>query len=86
MPNTNYYKSIGCQVEVGKYRSEHTIAEDLGITLGAGLKKFYTQKIFTQGINIYNSAPFGLDEAKIAFQILLVESKINKKNQFTIDG
>ncbi|NIS69930.1 MAG: hypothetical protein GTO12_13600, partial [Proteobacteria bacterium] len=26
--------SIGCMVETGKWRSTHTIAEDVGITLG----------------------------------------------------
>lgn len=37
--------SIGCKVVCGKYRSEHTIAEDLGITLGAGLKNFFLGKL-----------------------------------------
>lgn len=57
--------SIGCKVDIGKYRSEHTIAEDLGITLGAGLKKFFNRKMVTEGINISGSAVFGLDEALV---------------------
>jgi imidazoleglycerol-phosphate dehydratase len=57
--------SIGCKVEIGKYRSEHTIAEDLGITIGAALKKFYYKKIQNEGINICGSALFGLDEALV---------------------
>jgi imidazoleglycerol-phosphate dehydratase len=62
--------SIGCKVNIGKYRSEHTIAEDLGITLGAGLKKFFYKKIIKEGINICGSSVFGLDEA-------LVRSMVN---------
>ncbi len=31
--------SIGCVVETGKWRSTHTIAEDVGITIGTGLKR-----------------------------------------------
>lgn len=57
--------SIGCKVEIGKYRSEHTIAEDLGITIGAGLKKFFSKKTVEQGINTCGSAVFGLDEALV---------------------
>lgn len=57
--------SIGCKVEIGKYRSEHTIAEDLGITLGAALKKFYYDKLINEGINICGSSLFGLDEALV---------------------
>ena len=55
--------SIGCKVEIGKYRSMHTIAEDLGVTLGAALKSFYQKKAVEQGINICGSSVFGLDEA-----------------------
>ncbi len=57
--------SIGCKADIGKYRSEHTIAEDLGITLGAGLKKFFYRKIVSEGINICGSSLFGLDEALV---------------------
>lgn len=57
--------SIGCKVVCGKYRSEHTIAEDLGITLGAGLKQFFSRKIKDKGININGFSIFGLDEALV---------------------
>lgn len=57
--------SIGCKVIAGKYRSEHTIAEDLGITLGAGLKKFFSKKLVEEGINICGFSIFGLDEALV---------------------
>jgi imidazoleglycerol-phosphate dehydratase len=55
--------SIGCVVETGKWRSTHTIAEDVGITIGAGLKKLFTKKIEGEGINITGSCIFGLDES-----------------------
>ena len=55
--------SIGCIVETGKWRSTHTIAEDVGITIGTGLKKFFTRKIKNEGINITGSCVFGLDES-----------------------
>ncbi len=55
--------SIGCLVETGKWRSTHTIAEDVGITLGTGLKRFFTRKIENEGINASGSCIFGLDES-----------------------
>jgi imidazoleglycerol-phosphate dehydratase len=55
--------SIGCQVETGRWRSTHTIAEDVGITIGTGLKGFFTKKIQDSGINLTGSAVFGLDES-----------------------
>ena len=55
--------SIGCNVETGKWRSTHTIAEDVGITIGAGLKRFFTKKMKDKGINIAGSFIFGLDES-----------------------
>lgn len=55
--------SIGCTVETGKWRSTHTIAEDVGITIGTGLKRFFTRKIENEGINITGSCVFGLDES-----------------------
>ncbi|ATW24957.1 hypothetical protein DCMF_09385 [Candidatus Formimonas warabiya] len=57
--------SIGCKVDVGKYRSTHTIAEDLGITFGAGLKKLFYRKMQDEGINIDGFSVFGLDEALV---------------------
>jgi imidazoleglycerol-phosphate dehydratase len=57
--------SIGGKVTYGMYRSEHTICEDLGITIGAGLKKFFYKKIEKEGINIVGSSLFGLDEALV---------------------
>ena len=61
--------SIGCKVVCGKYRSEHTISEDLGITLGAGLKKFFYKKIEKTGINICGHSIFGLDEALVRVMV-----------------
>jgi imidazoleglycerol-phosphate dehydratase len=55
--------SIGSVVETGKWRSTHTIAEDLGITIGTGLKSFFTKRLEYEGINIAGSSVFGLDES-----------------------
>jgi imidazoleglycerol-phosphate dehydratase len=55
--------SIGVLVETGKWRSTHTIAEDVGITIGTGLKSFFTKKLQKEGINITGSSVFGLDES-----------------------
>ena len=57
--------SIGCTVVSGKWRSTHTIAEDVAITLGAALKKLFYHKLNTEGININGWGLFGLDEALV---------------------
>lgn len=57
--------SVGCKVEIGKYRSEHTICEDLGITLGTALKPFFNKKLVEEGINLSGTSVFGLDEALV---------------------
>ncbi|MDO4582068.1 MAG: hypothetical protein Q4B96_05755 [Bacillota bacterium] len=57
--------SLGCKVDCVKYRSSHTIAEDLGITIGAALSKLFATKLEKEGINIHGSATFGLDEALV---------------------
>jgi hypothetical protein len=44
--------SIGCVVETGKWRSTHTIAEDVGITIGTGLKRLVAKRARDEGINI----------------------------------
>jgi len=55
--------SIGCKVTCGKWRSTHTIAEDVAITIGAALKKLFYKKLNEQGININGFGIFGLDES-----------------------
>ena len=55
--------SIGCVVETGKWRSTHTIAEDVGITIGTGLKRLVAKRARDQGININGFSVCGLDEA-----------------------
>lgn len=57
--------SVGCKVACGRYRSEHTIAEDLGVTLGTALQHFFSRKLQTKGINICGNSMFGLDEALV---------------------
>lgn len=68
--------SIGCTVVCGKWRSLHTIAEDVAITLGAGLKKFFYRKLNAKGININGSAEFGLDES-LAKAMVSMEGRRN---------
>jgi len=55
--------SIGCVVETGKWRSTHTIAEDVGITIGTGLKSFFKKAMEADGVNINGYSVFGLDES-----------------------
>jgi imidazoleglycerol-phosphate dehydratase len=55
--------SLGCEVICGKWRSTHTIAEDVAITLGAALKKLFYRKLNNEGINISGYSLFGLDES-----------------------
>lgn len=57
--------SIGCKCSQGKYFSQHTTAEDLGQTLGAGLKKFFYKKMQETGCNVCGHSLFGLDEALV---------------------
>jgi imidazoleglycerol-phosphate dehydratase len=57
--------SIGVKVETGKWRSTHTIAEDVGITMGAGLKKLYYQRLQDEGVNILGSGTGCLDETLV---------------------
>jgi len=68
--------SIGCTVETGKWRSTHTITEDVGITIGTGLKRFFTRKMEKEGINITGSCVFGLDES-LARVMVNVEGRRN---------
>jgi imidazoleglycerol-phosphate dehydratase len=68
--------SIGCEVETGKWRSTHTIAEDVGITIGTGLKRIFTRKLKEEGINITGSCVFGLDEA-LARAMVSMEGRRN---------
>ena len=56
--------SIGCRVTEGKWRSTHTIAEDLAITLGAALKKIFYRKLNEKGINITGNGLCALDESQ----------------------
>lgn len=55
--------SIGCEVQTGKWRSTHTIAEDVGITIGFALKRLVARRAREEGININGCCLFGLDEA-----------------------
>lgn len=57
--------SIGCTVVCGKWRSTHTIAEDVAITLGAALKKLFYRKLNDEGLNISGSGLCGLDESLV---------------------
>jgi imidazoleglycerol-phosphate dehydratase len=61
--------SIGCTVETGAWRSTHTIAEDVGITIGTGLKSFFNRKLKSEGININGHCTFGLDESLVRVMI-----------------
>lgn len=63
--------SIGCVVDTGRWRSTHTIAEDVGITVGTGLKRFFTIKLAKVGINIAGSSIFGLDESLVRTMVSL---------------
>jgi imidazoleglycerol-phosphate dehydratase len=55
--------SIGVTVNCGKWRSTHTIAEDVGITIGAGMKKIYYDRLENEGVNIVGSGVGCLDES-----------------------
>ncbi len=68
--------SIGCKVECGKWRSTHTIAEDVAITLGAALKKLFYTKLNNEGMNINGFALFGLDES-LASAMVSMEGRRN---------
>ncbi|ATW27749.1 hypothetical protein [Candidatus Formimonas warabiya] len=63
--------SLGCKIETGKWKSTHTIAEDLAITLGAGLKKLFFKKMNDVGINISGWSLFCLDEALVRSMVSL---------------
>lgn len=68
--------SIGCTVTQGKWRSTHTIAEDVAITLGAALKKLFYRKLNEQGINVNGYGLFGLDES-LARAMVSMEGRRN---------
>lgn len=68
--------SIGVSVESGKWRSTHTICEDVAITLGAGLKKMYYQKLEEVGVNIVGVGHSCLDDA-LARAVIGVEGRRN---------
>ena len=55
--------SIGVKVESGKWRSTHTICEDVGITLGAALKKLFYQRLNDVVVNILGWGFGSLDVA-----------------------
>jgi imidazoleglycerol-phosphate dehydratase len=76
--------SLGCSVEVGKWRSTHTIAEDLGQTFGAALKHLFYRKMVAEGINACGSAVFGLDEA-LARAMVALEGRRNSFITFAED-
>ncbi len=57
--------SIGCTCKTKMYVTHHTIAEDLGQTVGAALKRFFYKKMVEKGCNVCGSAVFGLDEALV---------------------
>ena len=68
--------SIGVKVNCGKWRSTHTIAEDVGITIGAGLKKIYYDRLGSTGVNIIGGGCGCLDEA-LARCVVGVEGRRN---------
>jgi len=68
--------SIGCDVQTGKWRSTHTIAEDLGITIGAGLKHLFYEKLEKAGINLIGHSYCCLDEA-LARAVVSFEGRRN---------
>lgn len=68
--------SIGVKVESGKWRSTHTICEDVGITLGAALKKLFYQRLNDVGVNILGWGFGTLDEA-LARAVVGVEGRRN---------
>ncbi len=68
--------SVGVKVTSGKWRSTHTIAEDVGITIGAGLKKIYYDRLETTGTNIIGHGMSCLDET-LARAVVGVEGRRN---------
>lgn len=68
--------SIGVKVVNGKWRSTHTIAEDVGITMGAGMKKFFYDGLEHEGLNILGAGFGCLDEA-LSRCIIGVEGRRN---------
>ncbi|MGN0642876.1 MAG: hypothetical protein ACI4JJ_06990 [Huintestinicola sp.] len=68
--------SIGVKVTCGRWRSTHTIAEDVGITIGAGLKKFFYDRLEKEGVNILGSGFGCLDEA-LARAVIGTEGRRN---------
>ena len=55
--------SIGVYVTMGKWRSTHTLCEDVAITIGAGLKRLYYDRLEKTGVNIIGRGDATLDEA-----------------------
>ncbi len=68
--------SIGVQVEIGKWRSTHTLCEDVGITIGAGLKRLYYDRLENTGVNIMGWGYACLDEA-LSRAVIGVEGRRN---------
>lgn len=55
--------SIGVAVTCGRWRSTHTIAEDVGITLGTAFKKLFYDRLEQVGVNIMGVGYGCLDDA-----------------------
>jgi imidazoleglycerol-phosphate dehydratase len=76
--------SIGCTIKTGKWRSTHTIAEDLAITIGAGLKKLFFKKLHNKGINIGGWALYGVDDSLVRTMVAL-EGRRNTYISYSAD-
>ena len=68
--------SVGVQVKMGKWRSTHTLCEDVGITMGAGLKRLYYDRLEKTGVNIIGSGYACLDDA-LSRAVIGVEGRRN---------
>ena len=68
--------SIGFKVDCGIWGSTHTICEDVGITIGAGLKKFFYEKLEKEGVNIIGVGHACLDES-LSRAVVGVEGRRN---------
>ena len=68
--------SIGVTVRMGKWRSTHTLCEDVAITIGAGLKRMFYDRLEDDGVNIIGRGDATLDEA-VSSVIVGVEGRRN---------
>ena len=68
--------SIGLYFTMVIWRSTHTLCEDVAITIGAGLKRLYYDRLEKTGVNIIGRGDATLDEA-VSSVIVGVEGRRN---------